>query len=183
MRRVARNYRLLKRWFLKGEYPKPKPKPDHPERIEKWNSKNAEQFRILFTTVTKRIYLVPWGNMSTSDPIVEFGKVVIVHLNCISDNGQITGSFSVELKWWDTITTVRNIIAQRTGIPHKQIDIIYEGKKLHKAIALYQLKVKHNQIKLLYYFRSVAEGKQTFIRIIADNKEVDNVRNRQTLHF
>lgn len=115
--------------------------------------------------------------MSTSDPFIEFGKVVNVHLNSISDNGQITGSFSVELKWWDTITTVRNIISQRTGIPHKQIDIIYEGKKLHKVIALYQLKVKHNQIKLLYYIHSTAEGAQTLIRIIADNKELDSVRD------
>ena len=112
--------------------------------------------------------------MSASGFSLELGKLVEVVLCRLSDNGQLNGSFLVELRWWDTITTVRNIIAQRTGIPNKQIDIIYEGKKLPKTIPLYQLNVFENRFKLFYYIRSSSERAKSWIRLIS-NEELDIV--------
>lgn len=117
--------------------------------------------------------------MSTSGFSIELGKLVEVVLYRVSDSGQLAGSFSVELKWWDTVTTVRNIISQRTGIPHKQIDVIYEGKKLPKKIALYQLSLSHNHLKLFYYIHSNTGGVTSWIRLISE-EDLDGVGNHSS---
>lgn len=114
--------------------------------------------------------------MSASGFSIELGRQVDVILCRLSDNGQLNTSFSTELKWWDTITTIRQILAQRTGIPNKQIDIIFEGKKLPKSMALYQLNVTHNRIKLFYYVHSKGDGDQSWIRLISE-KTLDSVRS------
>lgn len=117
--------------------------------------------------------------MNGPEVSIEFGKLVKVVLYRISDNGQIGIPLMIEMKWWDTITTVRSILSQRTGVPPKQISVIYEGKKLPKVVALYQLNVSHNEIKLLYHIHSVTESDQSWIRILS-TKELDDVRKQSS---
>ena len=85
-----------------------------------------------------------------SEETIELGKQVVVVLYRLSDDGTSNYSFETQMRWWDTITTVRNTIRQRTGIPHELIDIVYSGKKISSKVALYQLKVNRNTIRLDY---------------------------------
>ena len=105
--------------------------------------------------------------MDSGEDPVELGKLVTVDLYRISDNGDINTLFRIEAKWWDTVTTIRNLISQETGIPHEVIDIIFEGKKLPLSLSLYQLEVVKNYIKLYFYCRSSQLGSESWIQIVS----------------
>ena len=105
-----------------------------------------------------------------SEDTIELGKQVVVVLYRLSENGTSDYSFETQLNWWDTITTVRNTIRQRTGIPHELIDIVYSGKKISSKIALYQLKVNRNTIRLDYYCRSLRNDNSAWIQIVSKVK-------------
>lgn len=106
-------------------------------------------------------------SMNSGEDPVELGKLVTVDLYRISDNGDINALFRIEVKWWDTVTTIRNLISQETGIPHEVIDIIFEGKKLPLSLSLYQLEVVNNYIKLYFYCRSSQLGSESWIQIVS----------------
>lgn len=119
-----------------------------------------------------------------SEETIELGKQVVVVLYRLSDDGTSNYSFETQMRWWDTITTVRNTIRQRTGIPHELIDIVYSGKKISSKVALYQLKVNRNTIRLDYYCRSLRGDNSAWIQIVSKVKldqefldSLDEVRN------
>lgn len=113
-----------------------------------------------------------------SEETIELGKLVVVVLYRLSDDGTSNYSFETQMRWWDTITTVRNTIRQRTGIPHELIDIVYSGKKISSKVALYQLKVNRNTIRLDYYCRSLRGDNSAWIQIVSKVK-LDQVRARR----
>ena len=98
---------------------------------------------------------------------VELHKEVVVELLRLSDNGDVDSSFTVNMRWINTITDVRNCICQRNNICSGRIDILYRGKRLPKNYNLYQLDVSNNHIKLFYFCHSINSSTDQWIRIVS----------------
>lgn len=103
---------------------------------------------------------------SLEDPL-ELGKLVNIDLLRLSDSGDISEPLQIEMRWWDTVATIRNEVSQLTGIPHELIDIVYEGRKLPLSFSVYQLAVSKNYIKLYFYCRSAVVGSESWIQIVS----------------
>lgn len=106
-------------------------------------------------------------SISIDEETIELHKEVDVELLRLSDNGDVDHSFTVNMKWINTITDVRNCICQRNNICSGQIDIFYRGKRLPKNYNLYQLDVSNNHIKLFYFCRPVNSSTEQWIRIVS----------------
>ena len=107
--------------------------------------------------------------MSTSDFQLDLNKQVEVTLFQLSDNGQVDSRFEATMKWINTITDVRNLICQRTGLSHDQVDVIYGGKRLPKSFSLYQINVSSNRIQLYYICRPRDSSADAWIHIVSPN--------------
>ena len=105
--------------------------------------------------------------MNSLEEPLELGKLVIIELLRLSDNGDICEPLKIEMRWWDTVAMIRNKVGQSTGIPHELIDIIYEGRKLPLNFSLYQLAVSKNYIKLYFYCRSTIVGSESWIQVVS----------------
>lgn len=103
---------------------------------------------------------------SLEDPL-ELSKPVTIDLLRLSDSGDISEPLQIEMRWWDTVATIRNEVSQLTGIPHELIDIVYEGRKLPLSFSVYQLAVSKNYIKLYFYCRSAVVGSESWIQIVS----------------
>mgnify|MGYP006952380983 CR=1 FL=1 len=54
--------------------------------------------------------------MNASEETVELGKQVVVVLYQLLENGTAQYAFEVQMRWWDEITAVRNMIRHFSGI-------------------------------------------------------------------
>ena len=106
-------------------------------------------------------------SISIDEETIELDKDVEVELSRLSDNGDVDQSFTVSMKWINTITDVRNCICQRNNIFSCRVDIIYRGKRLPKNYNLYQLDVSTNKIKLFYFCRPVNSSSDQWIHIVS----------------
>ena len=98
---------------------------------------------------------------------IELGKYVKVEICRLSEKGTVAASFTVQLKWLSTITVVRNVISQRTGLPHDCIFVVSKGKVLPKSFCLYQLDFENRHYRLYYYSRPVGDRTDTLIQVMS----------------
>ena len=105
--------------------------------------------------------------MNASEETVELGKQVVVVLYQLLENGTAQYAFEVQMRWRDEITAVRNMIRQRTGISQGSIAILFSGKRISGKIALYQLDVRNNRIRLDFYCPSFRNGSNACIQIVS----------------
>lgn len=110
--------------------------------------------------------------MSTSQSrsSVELDKAVEVELLRLSDKGDVDHSFTIKMKWINTITDVRNCICQRNSLSPGRVDVIFGGKRLPSNYNLYQLNVTSNFIKLFYFCHSPRSSLDCWIHIISPSK-------------
>ena len=106
-------------------------------------------------------------SISMDEETIELHKKVEVELLRLSDNGDIDHSFTVNMRWINTITDVRNCICQRNNVYSCRVDILYKGKRLPKNYNLYQLDVSNNHIRLFYFCHSINSSTDQWIRIVS----------------